>query len=330
MFCRADETCSNGACTFACTGTRVPGDYATIQAAVDVLEAMSGASTICLAAQAYHESVNVSISSAASLTILGQSPAQTSIDSVTVEQSSLGNTVTLRGFTTSTLTAVAYGQAATSSPMWSLAVTRLAVTGPAKVTLYTDDSGLYGPVFDGDDLAGGLWIDLPTESIAGTQLAGIIANSYIHGAGDCVQITDSAVDTSPSGTLTLLNNTIDGCQIGLDYAIVENGIATLSLTYQNNIIANQSQTGVVFSGASPRTLAMENNALYGNGSNFSGTTDGTNDVKSDCKLDGETPPAPGSGSPCRGAGEPSVAPSHDYWGAPRTTTTADIGAVQTR
>src|SRR5262245_21771020 len=37
-FCDADETCVDGACTYRCNGVNVPGDYASVAAAVDALE----------------------------------------------------------------------------------------------------------------------------------------------------------------------------------------------------------------------------------------------------------------------------------------------------
>src|SRR5437870_1615640 len=37
VFCRTDQKCSSGACTTPCNGANMPGDFATIQAALQAL-----------------------------------------------------------------------------------------------------------------------------------------------------------------------------------------------------------------------------------------------------------------------------------------------------
>ena len=54
---------------------------------------------------------------------------------------------------------------------------------------------------------------------------------------------------------------------------------------------------------------------------------GSSDVTADPLLDTEKPPALGAGSPCRGAGDATVAPATDFFGRARSGRT-DIGARQ--
>jgi hypothetical protein len=71
------------------------------------------------------------------------------------------------------------------------------------------------------------------------------------------------------------------------------------------------------------------NALYSNTTNYAANaTAGMGTTESDPMLDtSTTPPGLLSGSPCRGAANPSVAPAHDFWGRPRGSS-LDIDAVQ--
>ena len=74
--------------------------------------------------------------------------------------------------------------------------------------------------------------------------------------------------------------------------------------------------------------AHDHNALFGNMTNFSGSAVADpNGLREDCNLDMGSPPGLQSGSPCRGAGDPMLAPDHDFYGDPRGAT-PDIGALQ--
>src|SRR5262249_4341696 len=50
--CRADQSCAGDHCAFTCTGSQVPGDYATVEAAAVALRDVTGA-VICLGPASY-------------------------------------------------------------------------------------------------------------------------------------------------------------------------------------------------------------------------------------------------------------------------------------
>src|SRR5262245_11741764 len=54
--CGPDQTCASSGCIFSCSGATVPGDYASIQAAIDALAAAGQDAAICLAAGTYNDS----------------------------------------------------------------------------------------------------------------------------------------------------------------------------------------------------------------------------------------------------------------------------------
>jgi hypothetical protein len=74
--CHPGQTCVNGACEYVgCQGTKVPGDYATIQGAMNALGSIGG--TICLQSMTYSE--NVDTSNTKPIAILGLSADATQI-----------------------------------------------------------------------------------------------------------------------------------------------------------------------------------------------------------------------------------------------------------
>ena len=92
-FCRADQACTAGRCAFACAGTQVPGDYATLANAISALSPTGG--TICLKAETYAESVSITGTAGKSLTIIGTNAADTKVGTITVGTGY--DTVTVRG-----------------------------------------------------------------------------------------------------------------------------------------------------------------------------------------------------------------------------------------
>jgi hypothetical protein len=87
--CYAGQSCVSGECSFtACSGSHVPGDYATIQAAINALTNGGGSGTICLAAQTYTENLSLITGR---VTIEGVSPSQSSISALQMTYAFEGN-----------------------------------------------------------------------------------------------------------------------------------------------------------------------------------------------------------------------------------------------
>jgi hypothetical protein len=304
-YCRADQQCASGACVTACQGTNVPGDYASISAALSALGQAGVDATICLAAQTYSESPSASYSTGKSLTILG--PAAARISSLDVGGGY--SKVTLEGF--------AVGQLTLSS------------SAPVDVVGVRSEYTSVGSSQTGTLLLDGCNLGIQGQSYAlyvdryyASQPANVtVQNSWIHAASYGVYLYGYA--SSGQTSLGLLNDTIVDTDTGIS---VTGGSASISLTYANDIIANNTSVGVNLSNVSSVTHAS--NLLWGNGSNYAGTAvDGTGYVKADPMLDTDAPPGPKAGSPARGAADSSHAPSTDYWDSSRGKK-PDIGAVQ--
>lgn len=329
-YCRGDQTCNAGSCQYACTGTQVPGDYATIQAAVNALVGVSDAK-ICLKAQSYNETVSASSSSSTytskSLEIVGVSSSATTMTGLTISGNPFSHVV-VRG--------VAFGGTVTLS------------TNPEKVEFYGVKFGTsassYGLqadsntelLLDGCELTAGpsYYAAYLTRSSYGygSVIASLapkvtIQNSWIHDAGYGIYISTSSYSGSqPTLNVNLVNDTISGNNYGV-YASGGSYIPT-NLTYVNDVIVNSKTYGVSLS-ASQTTVTAKNNALWNNVNNYAGSAaDGAGYVKADLKLDtSQSPPALGAGSPARGAADATMAPQVDFWDVTRPSA-PDIGAVQ--
>jgi hypothetical protein len=322
--CRADQACVADACTFACDGVNVPGDYATIAGAAAALSDQAGA-VICLGAQAYTEDGLLVIGT--DMSIIGVSAQATTIQSAT----SIGfrGTVTVKGVTFPGLVRFDGVGSATTA-------VGVAFGGGLLVhrqSLASVEAGATGTL-DGCDVAGGItMMDAPgANSQWQGDLTLNLANSYLHGATEpCLRafLTGSSADLFVTAT----NNTFVGCQRGVHIAVRPNGSATttLALALHDNIIANTAEVAYTLDDSgvvSDSTVATGHNALWGNTTNFEGAAvPGPGDVGEDCLLDTAIPPAPGPGSPCLAAGDLASGSDHDYWGRPRPAV-PDLGAVE--
>jgi hypothetical protein len=313
-FCRADQTCSGNVCqASACAGPSVPGDYATISAAITALANTGTDVTICLKAQTYPSSTFAIADSAnhqKSFKLVGVSADATIIQgSVTLgtgfASASISN-VTIDGGQSSYAL-----QASSASTTFTLTASRL--RGSSVTSLYN-----FGTItFDGVDVQPAqnngyaIQISAPSGSSASHF---VLKNSYLH---DCAY----GVYASSVQTVDVMNNTILNCQNG----IYGGGSGTLN--YWNNVIAKSMGNGVNIQ--SPVTVTHGNNALWGNMTNYAGlAVAGAGYVTSDCNLDTHSPPAPGAGSPCKHAGDVTHAPAVDYYDVTRSSP-VDIGAVET-
>jgi hypothetical protein len=327
---------------------QVPGDYATLQSAVAALEGPGG--TICLSAGAY-DGVTISSLGSNPLVISGDSAATTSVSgfninvgtgcspcatpsSITLQELSVSNlNATLNGVLNlvhdvvlpqngaAVALGVDYGYVLTANITSSQISARNGDDAISGVNNYNNAFNTHlNIVLVGDDLS----------SQAGTavfgEAVGLVAqNSYIH---------DSATGISLGATLPSLNG---GTLPSLNAQVENNTFARNALAlglnngstaaYFNNLFVG-NQLAVDYEVAQPLNFGA--NAYWQNTANFGGfALDTTTDVKTDPLLDGSTPPGLGVGSPCLGAGDPSHAPSTDFFGNPRGSA-PDIGAVQSR
>jgi hypothetical protein len=318
--CRADQSCVGDSCMFACSGSQVPGDYATVDAAALALRDVSSA-VICLGPASYPVQ---NLILARDLTIIGVSAGKTTL--AATEITTRGH-VTFKGVA---LDARLYMDGFDSTTT----LVGAKVTGGIEIqrTLFTPGPAGHKGVLDGVDVAGGIVL---RDSIC-SQCSGIVEldvrNSYIHGGAACMQIQQGGNLTS--FVATVINNTIVGCNLGFDVTIQQlpSGNGNLTIDLRNNIFAHHANTAVTtpplgtISTAS--SITTGNNALWANTTNYGdGAVDGPGYVKQDCALGTETPPSLGLGSPCRGAADAAIAPDHDYFGHPRTAP-VDIGAVE--
>lgn len=321
--CHADQTCEPSGCTFPCSGASVPGDYATIEAAVQALSDIPG-SVICLAAQDYAEESFVIHGE--DLTIIGPSAAQTTI-SIPPSISARKN-VTFKGVTFTTRFNASGGQDLDSD----LRATGVRFEQGIRVQRGTSSgngSSHMAVTLDGCDVEGGLFVLDGTTGVFGNFHV-TATNSWFHDTPDEPCVRSSLTNSSAALTFDLRNNTIEGCETGIDvYMSSWSGGNTVTVNLFNNIVANHSVFGISIDSSGDEIVATGSNALFGNANNYAGAAvDGPGYVKVDCLLDDATaPPGLAAGSPCLDVAAPAEAPATDYWGAPRSAT-PDIGAVE--
>jgi len=152
------------------------------------------------------------------------------------------------------------------------------------------------------------------------ELTLTVVNSYIHGAATGFSLTGEIYYTA---TATFENNTFESNGTGVLDSLLDGTGESSTLVFFNNLVVN-NMLGISSSDAS----TFGYNCLYGNTTNYAGSAvSGMGTVESNPLLDTESPPALGPGSPCRAVGDPTHAPSHDFYGRHRSTS-IDIGAVQ--
>lgn len=319
--CRMDQACVAGHCTTACVGSQVPGDYATVQAAVSAVQAVGG--TICLGPQTFNE--EVTIANANPLTLIGTSSLSGINGYVIINNTA--SSVTLRNFTVTTATTV-IGAVKVFDNAGSLSVKLLGMrVGNAadfgSGFLLDQTTGVVNILLDGCDITG------PTGAAAiylsgnhgqgiNDSLTMVVQNSYLHDAS--FGLYSDAILMS----LALENNTIVNNATGIDAHV---GFEELTLTSFNSIITGSS-VGISLSGSAGNVTSGQN-LLFGNTTNYMGlAVDGPGYVKADPLFDTTTaPPGVEVGSPARGAADPTKGPATDFYGHARPAT-PDMGAVQ--
>lgn len=313
--CRADQTCNAGVCEFACQGATVPGDYATIQSAIDALAATGNDSTICLGPNSYSESSSIYVRDSGThgkaLRIIGPSMDRTRIMSSLSFQSQGWHSLTVQGVE---LGPTSNAISATFSNNETLNVIGTRIRGQGMYIYNRGTVLVDGSVFDVTNNNYGI------EAYASSTgpLMVTIENSYFKSAyvGAYAEIS-----SGQQIQLSFVNNAVVGCRAAMHVG------ANVTATVANSIFASTSGIALEFLAGS--TITNHHNALWGNTTNYAGiAADGAGYVKQDCMLD-QTGLAPSlhDGSPCRNAGDAAAAPTHDFYGAARGGS-VDIGAVQ--
>lgn len=304
-FCRAEQACNAGRCTFPCAGTQVPGDYATLANAVSALSPMGG--TICLKSQQYAESVSITGTAGKNLTIIGTNAADTNVRTLTVGTGF--DTVTIRGV----------GGQITASGR-----SKVEAIGTSGV-IYVQSTGPQEVRIDGANLGGtpaspasyGLYV-YPGSGGGAPKVW--VTNSYFHDSETGVYIYGyyGTAEVSIVNS-TFMNNGTGISNTSTSYPPI--------LTYSNDIFVNHRTFALNLTGTIPQ-LVHENNVLFGNVNNYSGiAADGADYLKTDPTLDNSVPPEPRVGSPARRSSLGSRAPATDFFGVARAGG-ADRGAVQ--
>lgn len=298
--CQAGQSCVNGQCVLeGCVGAQVPGDYSSVQAAVDALWKVGG--TICVGAGTFGDvTIDPDTTTFGPLTIQGRSAAQTTLQSLTAynpEDFKLRGVSVVGKLTVSSLQDKGVAD-----------VSECVISGGVSVSAGFNSTGLT-MTMDACDISGQP-VDLSQNQSASLQFT--LTNSYIHDS-------DGGIDDGYTGVdeLDLLNDTFVNDKTALLISGPVNCFNDLLVDNQLAISLYRVTIGQAFG----------NNALFGNTTNYDMAMDGPGYVKSDPELDGATPPGLLPGSPCRGAADPAHAPKADYWGVPRGAK-PDIGAVQ--
>ena len=357
--CREGQTCVAGACEYqACAGQKVPGDYATLGAAMAALASTGG--TICLGVSTYVETPSSNAYQVgAPITIQGVSAAKSIVRVERLLYVDASADFTIRGVALSkidepdggvdnyrgplsyfssngsTLTVEDSAIAGNSNEFGAailfsgggLTVRASTLTGAAQGAVWVFASN--GTVLlDGDDISSpkGPAVYVEDSGTNGTWTPTItVQNSYLHDSAAGISYDDATIYGGLlNATLVVDNDTFVHDTTAIDVSGSEKSKVTL--TYFNDVFA-QDGTAVSIVTTTAATVSSGFNLFFGNTTNFAGSAlDGPSDVKADPLLAG-VPPAPGAGSPALGAGDPNHAPANDYWGAPRGAS-IDLGCVE--
>ena len=314
--CVAGQACNAGTCTFGCAGASVPGDYATLQTAIDALAAVGQDATICIGSATLSETqvfVRDQGNHGKTLQIIGESVDRSTIASEVYVQTGW-NRVTFKGVHVS----VASNRIAMRAALGAggkLSVVASKLTGSTGL----DISQPQEVFVDGTDIttAGGYGV---SAYLSFGQVTARIENSYIHGTGYALRGSTS----TSGGTLTLqfVGNTVVGGGVGIDLS------GATTATVANSLFTGTTSFAMTWT--STANVTRNNNALWNNATNYGGlASDGANYLKLDCMLDmAPRVPVLRTGSACRDAGEAAASSTmHDFHGTARGTP-PDLGAVE--
>jgi len=275
--CIPGQTCVSGECVFAgCSGVTVPGDYPTIQSALDALEASDGGA-ICLGPQTYTESID--INTGVPITVWGVSSDKTTIQGFAAAGAKPSGTIGIQGVRfeglaggaamqlsayagSATITGCAFESSLPASnsggtlymtaeqSQFSIAHTKVVNTvggNAIGVAKGVDTGTTFTLTFDGVDATtsvatSGAAVLVSEPSNAATMTL-TIQNSYLHGSQYGVYWTAPGGVTGANDTITFDANTIlaNGTGIYWGSTIAPPGN---TLAYYDNLIV-QNGTGVL-------------------------------------------------------------------------------------
>lgn len=314
--CVAGQTCNAGSCTFGCAGASVPGDYATLQTAVDALAAVGNDATICIGSATLTESyvyVRDSANHGKTLKIIGESVDRSTISADIYVQSGWSS-VTFKGVHISVPSnRIAMRSNIGASSKLVIAASKLSgntgldISQPQEVSV------------DGVEFVTSGGYGVSTFTSSGT-VAVKIENSYFRGTGYSVRTSNSTTNGGATN-LTFIGNTVVGPSIGLYLDNATTATVANSMFTGTTSFAMQWPASV--------TVTRHHNALWNNATNYGGiASDGASYLKVDCLLDmAPRIPSLEPGSPCRDAGDASAGSDHDFHGTARGTP-PDLGAVE--
>jgi hypothetical protein len=306
-FCRTDQTCQAGRCVYSCTGTQVPGDYATLQAAIGPLSDRDAVICYKVTGAAVDNTVSITSSQAIpkTLTIIGVSPDQAKVPTINV--TSGHSSVTFKGLVAETMT--------------TNGTTKVTLDGGHVSYLSVSTQQTGDVLLDGVDV-GGTTQSYGIYAYVGNNATKIkVQNSYFHDSYYGAYVYSSS---SYQADLQFLNNTFAN---NTNYAMYTQNSSNMKLTLAGNIFTNCRGTALYLTSFQAGS-EFTNNLLFGNTTNYAGNaSDGTNYVKADPMLDNGVPPDTKPGSPARNAGAATRAPALDFYGVARGAT-PDIGAGQ--
>lgn len=313
--CVAGQTCNAGTCTFGCAGASVPGDYASLQTAVDALAAAGNDATICIGNATLTEAqvfIRDTANHGKTLSIIGESVDKSTISADLYVQQGW-STVLIKGVHVSVPTnRTAIRTSVGQNGKLQIVASRLTGNTGLDISLPQEVS------VDGVELVTSGGYGVSAYSSSGTVTVKI-ENSYFRGTGYSVRATNSS---SGGGTnLTFTGNTVIGPSVGLDLS--NNTTATVA----NSLFTGTTSFAMTWPASV--TVTRHHNALWNNVTNYGGiASDGASYLKLDCMLD-MTPriPALRAGSPCRDAGDGATGSNHDFHGTARGAP-PDLGAVE--
>lgn len=358
--CRAGQACVAGACEYtACVGQKVPGDYATLAAALAALASTGG--TICLGASTYVETPSSNAYQVtAPITIQGVSSAKSIVQVERILSFDATADVTIRGVALSKIDEPDGGTDNYRGPLSTFSSNGATMT--VEDSTVAGNSSEFGAaiIVSGGGLTvraskltgttqGAVWVFassatvlLDADDVSATNGAAVyvddfggsgtwapkvtVQNSWLHDSASGVAYDDTtSYGAVLDATLIVDNDTFTHDATAIDLSGSEKSVASLS--YFNDVFDANATAVSIVTKTTP-TVTSGSNLFFGNANNFAGSAlDGPNDVKADPLLTGAAPPAPGAGSPALGVGDAAHAPPSDYWGASRAGS-IDLGCVQ--
>jgi hypothetical protein len=314
--CVAGQSCNAGTCTFGCVGASVPGDYASLQTAVDALAVAGNDATICIGSATLTEPqvyIRDPANHGKTLQIIGESADKSTINADIYVQQGWGK-IQIKGVHVSVPTnRIAVRTNMGQNGKLQIIASRLTGNTGIEISQPQEVS------VDGIELVTSGGYGVWTYTNSGTVTVKI-ENSYFRGTGYSVRASNST-STGGATNLTFTGNTVIGPSVGLYFD--QNTTATVA----NSIFTGTTSFAMQWSASV--NVTRHHNALWNNQTNYGGiASDGASYLKVDCLLDmAPRIPSLRAGSPCRDVGDSGTGSGHDFHGATRGTP-PDLGAVE--